>query len=75
MAIKRVDVEEQEEEVVGWSWKDINNGVETLTVSGPYIVLNVSSEDAPVHYIFKTEIKHWIKALKEAEKYFEGEGN
>lgn len=74
MAIVRVDLPDtNNNELVGWGWVAMNGDYEELTVSngksGETLWFHVC--DTKKIVIHKTEIKYWLKALTEAEKYFE----
>ena len=70
MAIVRIDLEEVSDDV-GWSWKDVQGYDEQITVSSKD-TLEFSSEATGRSYeIALEEIPKWIKALTEAQKYFD----
>lgn len=71
MAIVRVDTDTDSEEI-GWSWSDFNGDIEKIVVIYTDRSVVFSAETHRVeHYIRQDEIQHWIKALTEAQKYFD----
>ena len=71
MTIKRVDIDNDISEEVGWSWKGCQDDIETLMVCGR--VLDFESENGDEIRIDKSEIGYWLKALTEAKKYFDAQ--
>lgn len=53
----------------GWYWKSfIGEASEQLTVDGDTLLFSVDDED--VYVIHREDIEFWVKALSEAQKYF-----
>jgi hypothetical protein len=71
MAIVRVDTEESEDEEIGWSWKDVEGYDEQIVVASEDTVEFLSEYTGRSHCIARAELPHWIKALTEAQKYFD----
>ena len=71
MAIVRVDTEESEDEEIGWSWKDVDGYYEQIVVDTEDTVEFRSENTGRCHYISRSEIPYWIKALTEAHKHFD----
>ena len=71
MAIVRVDTEESEDEEIGWSWKDVEGYDEQIVVDAEDTVEFRSENTGRCHYIARSDIPHWIKALTEAHKHFD----
>ena len=72
MAIVRVDLSSGEEEEIGWSWLSINGDEESIIVTASTNSVQFNSMDTgAIHYIAKKELPYWIKALTEAQKYFD----
>ena len=68
MSIKRVDVEEDQDTEIGWSWMNCNGSLKKILIHDKdWIRLYV--KDELIHVIHRTELKHLIKALQNAEKW------
>lgn len=70
MTIKRADIEEEQDDEIGWSWENCVNGVDKIKISGNRWVDLYDEKDNLRHSFAREELKHVIKALQNAEKWF-----
>lgn len=71
MVIKRVDVEEEQDHLIDWSWENCNGDVEKIILRDKKWVGLYNAAEIHTHIFHYEELKHVIKALQNAEKWFE----
>ena len=70
MSVKRVDVEEDQDTQIGWSWMDCNGSLEKILIHDKDWIM-LYAEEEPIYEVHRTELKHLLKALQNAEKRWE----